>query len=398
MRSMLSDHHLHHLQKMTVALYNHIVIDWLRAIDPRMIGIVQVAYSKELKKKDCQLYSLMPDIAQNVDELLNREESTIQRVAEQVEEISIRRFKDSGRGQGRVRGRGQDTGPQSRKTMNPCPKCVTLQSEMKTARFSAYHDPADCPNKRVYVRQVTDRVPEDDDINEGEEDQYEDFDEDYDDGERKSDVSTKNKLTFKVTEVTRCSGETCCQHHHSQEVLFRNSQNVDLSDRETEELKVRLSRVEDLATKAESPALEAEYQGTPLIVVADCGAELNCLDKDLAIKLNIPFRQSRARARAAGDSDVTVSGQTDSDFIIQTSFHGEKVDINLQRTVIVDKLGTDILIGEPGLAHNGIKTDATHRKIRNEKKWLLPSETIFDRLQEFLPSLSGDGENHSLSW
>ena len=351
-------------EKMTVALYNHIVIDWLRAIDPRMIGIVQVAYSKDLKKKDCQLYSLMPDIAQNVDELLNREESTIQRVAEQVEEISIRRFRESGRGRGRVRGRGQDTtGSQSRKTMNPCPKCVTLQSEMKTARFSAYHDPADCPNKRVYVRQVTDQVPEADETNEGGEDQFEDFDDDYEDGEREPVVSTKNKLNFKVTEVTRCREENCCQHHHSQEVLFRNSQHVDLSDRETEELRARLSRVEDLATKAESPALEAEYQGTPLIVVADSGAELNCLDKDLAIKLKIPFRQSRARARAAGDSSVTVSGQTDSDFIIQTYFHGKKVDINLQRTVIVDRLGTDILIGEPGLAYNGIKTDATHRKI-----------------------------------
>ena len=39
-------------EPVTVALLNQVVISWLQAIDPRLIGLVQVAYSKDLKKKN----------------------------------------------------------------------------------------------------------------------------------------------------------------------------------------------------------------------------------------------------------------------------------------------------------------------------------------------------------
>ena len=45
-----------------------------------------------------------------------------------------------------------------------------------------------------------------------------------------------------------------------------------------------------MPTKATSPALLAEYKGEPLTVVADSGAELNCLDRELADKLGVRYR------------------------------------------------------------------------------------------------------------
>ena len=88
--------------------------------------------------------------------------------------------------------------------------------------------------------------------------------------------------------------------------------------------------------KAESPALEATYKGETVVVVIDTGAELNCLDKNIAEKLGVTYKNSEIRANAAGDAKITVCGLTDSDFIIQTKFQEETVDINLQKTKCSD--------------------------------------------------------------
>ena len=354
-------------EKMTVGLYNHLVIDWLRAIDPKLIGIVQVAYSKELKQRDCQLYSLVPDIADNIEELLGREELLVQRLTTQLQDqFEIRRFRDDRRGD-RSRGRGRGRG-QSRdgEPYNLCSKCVTLQAAMKTARFSARHDPRDCPNKQVYVRAI-----EDDNVGAaggegsdrgdvGDCDQYTDFDED--DGENIRDTDTHLTLSVQVTDDLAQPRDTCDQQQR-QGSFINVSQNLDISDSDKSDLQTSLNRVTDLPTKAESPALEATYKGETVVVVIDTGAELNCLDKNIAEKLGVKYKNSEIRANAAGDAKITVCGLTDSDFIIQTKFQEETVDINLQKTVIVNKLGTDILLGEPGIGHNGIKTDARKTRI-----------------------------------
>ena len=350
-------------EKMTTALYNHIVMDWLRAIDPKLVGLVQIAYSKELKTKDVQLCQLMPDIAENIDELLSRNDTTIQRVTESVletvsDEAAVRRFRE---GRGRNRGRGGRGGGRGGGANNirPCPKCVILQAEMTGTRLDIHHHPEDCPNKRVFVRQVVEVAEE--------VEQYDDFDEDYEDTGEKSQIREKHSnIIFKVTEKSGNSCEKCekmknCQI--SQASFINTSQGLELSDGETKYLQSRLNRVTDLPTKAESPAFLGERGGNTFVVVADSGAELNCLDKDLADNLGVNYKKTAAKASAAGEMSVSVVGQTKEDFIIQTDFHGEKVNINLQKTVVVDKLGADILLGEPGLGYNGMKTDATHSKI-----------------------------------
>ena len=356
-------------EKMTVALHNLLVIDWLKAIDPKLIGLVKTAYSKELKARNAQLYELMPDIAENIDELLNRNETMVQTITDQMEEISIKRirernFGDKNRGTGRGRGRGRAKSGDSQFSANLCPKCVNLQSELTGARISANHHPADCPNKRAYVRRA-ETVEED----YSKDDQYDNFDDDEDETDGETAQQSEQFMqfsnpVFKVTESRVCTNQNS-QHRSdiqqdSQEMkYFIEDSNVTLSDPALENLQSKLNRVEDIATKAESPALWASYRGIDFIVVADSGAELNCIDQKLADDLGIKYIKTRSSANAAGQSSVAIKGQTANDLIIQTEFHGTVVNLNLQKAVVVYKLGADMLLGEPGLKNTGLKTDAT---------------------------------------
>ena len=103
---------------------------------------------------------------------------------------------------------------------------------MKTARFSARHDPRDCPNKQVYVRAI-----EDDSVGSaggegsdrgdvGDCDQYTDFDED--DGENIRDTDTHLTLSVQVTDDLAQPRDTCDQQQR-QGSFINVSQNLDIS-------------------------------------------------------------------------------------------------------------------------------------------------------------------------
>ena len=55
----------------SLSMKNHITLDWLRLLDPRLLDIVQTEYGIELKS-GTQLAALVPKIAHNLDSLLKR--------------------------------------------------------------------------------------------------------------------------------------------------------------------------------------------------------------------------------------------------------------------------------------------------------------------------------------
>ena len=60
--------------KMNLTMLNMVVLQWLQKIDPKMVIIVRVEYSSELKDGK-QLYELMPCITKSVTQLLTRHET-----------------------------------------------------------------------------------------------------------------------------------------------------------------------------------------------------------------------------------------------------------------------------------------------------------------------------------
>ena len=56
---------------MTISLMNHVALQWLRKIDPKLVNIIRTEYSTELRRGD-QLSALVPRIAPNINSLLAR--------------------------------------------------------------------------------------------------------------------------------------------------------------------------------------------------------------------------------------------------------------------------------------------------------------------------------------
>ena len=56
---------------LTLTHRNHIVIDWMRKINPSLVRLVKLEYSRDLKS-GVPLASLIKDIAENIDSILHR--------------------------------------------------------------------------------------------------------------------------------------------------------------------------------------------------------------------------------------------------------------------------------------------------------------------------------------
>ena len=358
-------------ESVTIALLNQITIAWMQAIDSNLVGLVQTAYSKDLKRKNTQIYDLMPDIAENVDELLSRNESLVQRVSEHMEELTVRRFRNSqSRGRGRGRGVSKQFGgdKSGHNSQQECLKCVTLQAEAGAgAKFKTNHHPSDCPNKRLYVRLMGEEKV---DNEEEHEEKFSDFEEDEgDDGKPPDILKMNSKLLFKVTEVRREPSAASEHRHQNKQADFISQSNVENISENPDIAKIqkvvtRLNSHLDTPDRALSPTFEGEFNGKPLIVVADSGAELNCLDRAVADRLGVKYGPTHTKASGVGENSVVIRGQTLKDFIITTDFNGTDIKIDFGKTPVVDNLGTDALLGEPGLGLNQMETKATNSEIQ----------------------------------
>ena len=110
------------------------------------------------------------------------------------------------------------------------------------------------------------------------------------------------------------------------------------------------------AHQRNSPSFRGYVGGKQFIVTVDEGAELNCLDFDLARELKLAITPVSLGARAAGSQSMIIKGQTKEDFKVSTDFHSFSVIINLGRAVVVENLGSQVLCGEPAKFDHDIIT------------------------------------------
>ena len=77
----------------------------------------------------------------------------------------------------------------------------------------------------------------------------------------------------------------------------------------------------------------------------------------------IKFTPTSHEAKAAGSASISVKGQTKDDVKLQVKDCKSPILWNLGKCIVVDNLGMDLLIGEPGKLDNYIKTDPAHTAI-----------------------------------
>ena len=412
---------------MNLSQANLIALLWLERVDRRLPKMVQIEYGTELRRGDTQLIELIPRIASDIPVLLTKieeakihrvrlEENKINQLAEfGMSELHVDRFArddrragnsltksfrgratqsfnrpDTARGSDkRGNGPNQRTGADRRNQQAHCAHCEHLSKELDVKLHTA-HDPQTCRRKRVHIRTFEDQEEASDESSNDREDSEDEGDNLrsalYNQGENLPSLArlslASSPLTpplFQVSERPAEKQRACDPGGPCQPVLFPVPASDILSRLSVSPLSEHLSEVSHeetinriilriqagvhLPTKASSPALLGEINGIPFVSVIDSGAELNCIDQQFALDMRIPFQPTNARAKSAGSHKIALAGVTDSDVIFYADFHGKRIPVNLQRVVVVESLGTSVLLGEPAKKFNGIETNATKRTI-----------------------------------
>ena len=384
---------------MTLSQNNLIVIIWLQKIDPRLLKIVQQEYGLELRNNH-QLTALAPRIANDMDTLLSKlspaRVSSVQE-AHQVNRVFGRRDGGNNREGGsnsrggggnnrypaRNRGDRSDRRPENRSRDGPqlhCSHCKHLNKEMAGVTVPYDHGPLTCRRRKVHVRSVRN------DEDEASEDYFQDAEDDYEESD--GEIPHVFKLNFKSHSLQDSSRSEQKESlfvkeedpgggNHSERFIpcIAQPSSLDLprashhllSDYPVKPLIAAviqrvLSRLR-LPTRARSPAILADLRGRILRMIIDSGSELNCISLRFAREMKIPFRPTPTKATGAGNSDIALAGVTTVDVIVYSVFNGRRLPINLQRAVVVDSLGVDVLAGEPAKQHNGLETNARKRNV-----------------------------------
>ena len=344
---------------MTLSYANSIAHIWLEKINKKLPKLVAQEYGHDLRGGE-HLASLVPRIASDMDGLLTKLEES--RITRMLEESRITRVRSRGRG-----GLGPARGGGGRDQQAHCAHCKHLGQELGV-RVPYDHSPIMCRRKKIHVRKTKiDEVEEEDleDVEGGEYEEEDLFEEDSAGAVRSSPARTNTdtlqmnrSLSEKSTEAVPpdilLSPLSTAIRRLELTGLLSDNRDIALG-----QLEILVRRIADRRpSTAASPALWGNFDGNEFITVIDEGAEINCIDLDLAQKMKIPFVPTNAAARAAGEGRVEVRGVTLHDFVFHTDFHGQTVPVDLQATVVVNRLGSDVICGEPGRKKNKIATDS----------------------------------------
>ena len=101
----------------------------------------------------------------------------------------------------------------------------------------------------------------------------------------------------------------------------------------------------------------------PCAPTIDEGSEINVLDLKFCLRWKIKFTPTWYEAKAAGSASISIKGQTTDDVKLQVKNCKSPILWNLGKCIVMDNLGVDLLIGEPGKLDNYIKTDPEKKSV-----------------------------------
>ena len=347
---------------MTISMLNFIVVIWLQKVDARLPDICKHEYAVELKAGKT-LFELMPRIAQAIDSMLQRYDTTLVSRINQLEaqlfeedESHINRFQND-RNKKKFNKKTNKFGNKPKQS-NTCHHCVYIAKDLNIA-LDTVHDPATCSRKKSVVRRV--------DASDSSSDQSGVL--------SLSPISTTHSPNFQNQSLKSLptlpvpkTSESVFNSQNCSPILSACHEDLPvpqmspISEETLEVLSESLInsvqhwRQATAVAKARSPALAADINGLPVTVIIDEGAEVSCLDAIVAKRAGVQVDTTMSRAKAAGNNKVNIVGQSQQPLLLNTKFQDTVVTLNLGHVLVVDKLGSDVLLGEPGKQSNCIFT------------------------------------------
>ena len=339
--------------KISVSLMNLVTLFWIKQIHPEFMNIVRTEYSKELRD-NVPIASLVPRIALSADALLMKYDKT----------SAVNRISDDQQVQGqvddavsgdvmRIKTRTQtqhDRKPKFVKgSYTPaveekkfCPGCYYLGTSTK-ANVQFKHFPKNCPRSPAIVALL--EAEESDCFQDQGNDLHKVESEKFNQNAQETDAHQPPYAVRRVNTQSQApvAASSC--------IL---SENILLNKSRLEGVVLRLTSSK--VQKISSPYFRFIINGHSSHAVIDEGSELNCIDMGTARIANIEVESSLMKAKAAGNQSMQVVGQTKSDVLLDIIVNKSSARVNLGACLVVENLGTPLIIGQPGKVKHEIVT------------------------------------------
>ena len=320
---------------LTTSHKNLIALNWLNKIHCKLVDVVKIEYSKDLKS-GTPLSALVRNISDNIDSLLMRVnaantrmiEDSVSKTDHQVMRLSNPRYpapSSSFRG-----GRGQSNSSyqksynsRSHQQNQHCTSCASLGKRL-SLYVNANHNPSQCPQASS-IRAV-----------------------------QNGDESDANIVMENTEEAKSINYETPGINLNliSYPTLLSKIRNIE----------TRMSAQSVL--KARSPSTKIKINNCESYCIIDEGSELCCIDQEFAKSNDILFSRTSESAVAAGSNAMKLMGQTNDPVLVTIPDTKYNITWNLGTCIIVHNLGCPVLIGEPGKSRNSILTDPVKKVIK----------------------------------
>ena len=392
---------------------NLIALNWMQTLDSHLLAIVKLEKHQDLKDGK-QLFTMVNDIAKNVDEWLKRHgfkpptrsQDSIQ-VEPQVRNVRFEGYNKPvhrGANRGHFRGqsnrgnRGSFNRSNSRYPSNNqqqtghqrrfCPGCNYLSQELHL-EVNFQHYPSECPRKKSVLRILRSQeqnLDEEDGIEDESLPEEEVHQEDDYEGTGSQKIIVNNLCnvadtpwTVPITQLSVKIEDEECLNDDNRDEMKCQTQNIydePMTYDDTVELNVNSSFKDssvkntendfsqiNAVWKAKSPTINVYIKDQPVTAIIDEGSEISAISYDIAHALKLSISRTVEEAQAAGSTSLQIIGKTAQDILVKKNVKSSHIVWNLGQCLVVNNLGCDILIGEPAKAMNSILTHPVSKSI-----------------------------------
>ena len=346
---------------MTVGMMNHVTLDWLVKLHPKLPKLIQLEFGTQLRVG--QISSLVNQIANCLDSIAAKNNFSIRNAVMEAKRVQTQSYQDEGdpslvrytqfnnqgfqpRGRGRgargafrppfsaspqfTRGRGHG---RSRPTQRGggrgvlgtgawCTECYT-RSQTQKRPIHYTHLPSECPALQVNIGFVEQEEHLEEpyyDENAIEEEETEDYHygNDYLYSQNKFEIppfqEMREKLNCGMKHITPIVNEiTDVANHNVLEPVFIPE--VDGLTARLRQISSAIARIErtyapDGVWKEVSPVILLNNGGQDVRSTVDTGAEVGCISEAYALQKNISFAATNHSAITAGSLGLRLSGET----------------------------------------------------------------------------------------
>ena len=395
-------------EQLTIGLLDSITVHWLLSIDKRLIHIIKTEFATELKAK--RLCQMVKQIAVNIDELLQRYSNSdvVNSIATTSTHQAVRSLTNTndetidmiiGRLERLERNKKSSSNFQSSKrnknfipVKSVCRHCSFINGQLRT-NLNTNHSSQSCTRKKISVSVIesmdhdltSDELVQDDAVSDEGDLHSEEIHSINFMFQNSPNLPANREAAFKTINTARyvnnkkendkcvtaddfsdCYNESLIPNPPLKSLPEACTTSLitgthdDLSNSDTDDFFASLRKLNSstykwtAVQKSKSPRMKCMLNDSSVITLIDSGAEINVVDASIMTKAGLGIVKTKEIAKAANQLPLDIRGQSAGPVTLVCETSKGFKHIYLGLVLVVNSLGVDCLIGEPGKANNNI--------------------------------------------